>query len=266
MTTRQAEMVGRRAALGVIGAAGAILVVGCGGTDDNPTGSAGTGGSGGAGGAGGSTTSGTGGSTSSTGSGVTECHTIPSETSGPYPDKTGMFDNPAFYRQDVTEGKPGLPLTVTFTVVNVNDGCSAIADAIVEIWHCDKDGVYSEYGGQPNVPDQTGTTFCRGLQKTDASGKATFTTIYPGWYPGRVTHIHLEVYVGGKTKKVSQMAFPDDVNTEAYNSPLYTAKGQNPTKNADDGVFADGDEYQVAELAGDTTSGYTATLVLGVAG
>ena len=52
-----------------------------------------------------------------------------------------------------------LPVAVTLTVVDVTQSCQPLAGARVEIWHCDKDGVYSEYGGQPNVPDQTGTTF-----------------------------------------------------------------------------------------------------------
>ena len=36
-------------------------------------------------------------------------------------------------------------------------------------------------------------TFLRGIQTTNANGEVVFTTIYPGWYQGRATHIHVEV-------------------------------------------------------------------------
>jgi hypothetical protein len=115
------------------------------------------------------------------------------------------------------------------------------------------------------VPDQTGTTFLRGLQPTDQAGKASFTTIYPGFYPGRVTHIHVEVHVAGKSVKVTQMAFPDAISAKVYTTPLYAAKGQNNVNNGNDGVFADGVEHELAELHGSTSQGFTASLTLGVA-
>ena len=107
------------------------------------------------------------------------CAVTPSETRGPYPDTTGMINNQAFYRRDITEGKSGLPLTLTLTVVNTNNGCSAISGVQVEVWQCDATGNYSEYS-QPGF-NGSGQTFLRGVQTTDANGQATFTTIYPGW-------------------------------------------------------------------------------------
>jgi protocatechuate 3,4-dioxygenase beta subunit len=73
------------------------------------------------------------------------CAVIPSETRGPYPDTTGMINNQAFYRRDITEGKSGLPLTLTLRVVNTNNGCSAVSGVQVEVWQCDATGNYSEY-------------------------------------------------------------------------------------------------------------------------
>ncbi len=92
----------------------------------------------------------------------------------------GMLNNPTFNRRDVTEGKPGTPLTLTLTIVNANSSCSPISGAAVEIWQCDASGNYSEYS-QPGF-NGTGQTFLRGVQTTDASGQVTFSTIYPGWY------------------------------------------------------------------------------------
>jgi protocatechuate 3,4-dioxygenase beta subunit len=69
-------------------------------------------------------------------------------------------------------------------------------------------------------------------ESTDANGRVTFTTIYPGWYQGRATHIHVEVTVAGRSVKVTQIAFPEDVTAAVYRSGVYASKGQNPTTNA----------------------------------
>jgi protocatechuate 3,4-dioxygenase beta subunit len=119
---------------------------------------------------------------------------------------------------------------LTITVKNVNDNCNIIENARVDIWHCDKDGYYSGYtnAGFLGTQNNTAKVFCRGLQYSDANGEVKFTTIYPGWYQGRVTHIHVQVYVGTTLKLTSQIAFPEEINTEVYNSTLYASHGQNP--------------------------------------
>jgi hypothetical protein len=48
------------------------------------------------------------------------------------------------------------------------------------------------------------------------------------------------------------------------NVRLYAAHGQNPTSNSSDVEFSDGTSTELATLAGDTTSGYTATITVGV--
>jgi len=192
-----------------------------------------------------------------------DCRITPEETAGPYPDKLGMLQDSAYFRKDVTEGKTGLPLTLTLTVSNAGGGCAPLANAVVEIWHCDAAGDYSEYT-QPGY-DGTGETFLRGLQTTDANGQVSFTTVYPGWYSGRVTHIHFQVYVSGKAVKTSQIALDDAITTAVYATGAYAAHGQSPLTNSADMVFSDGDEYELATLKGNTTSGYVATLAVGVA-
>jgi protocatechuate 3,4-dioxygenase beta subunit len=66
-------------------------------------------------------------------------------------------------------------------------------------------GNYSEYGSQ------TAQTYLRGIQTTDASGQVHFTTIYPGWYQGRATHIHIEVKINSRSAKVTRIAFPEAI-------------------------------------------------------
>jgi len=173
-----------------------------------------------------------------------------------------MINNTAFFRRDITEGRAGTPLALTLTVVNTNAGCAAVASASVEIWQCDASGDYSEYS-QPGY-DGTGQTFLRGLQITDASGQVTFTTIYPGWYQGRATHIHVQVFRNGSLVKTTQVAFPENVSATVYSTGVYAAKGQNPTSNATDNVFSDGTTTEMAAVSG-SSAGYTATLTIGIA-
>src|SRR4029079_18908518 len=94
---------------------------------------------------------------------------------------------------------------------------------------CDASGNYSEYS-QPGY-DGTGKTFLRGLQTADANGQVTFTTIYPGWYAGRATHIHFEVFRGSSLVKTTQIAFPEDVTRAVYATSVYASKGQSSTTN-----------------------------------
>jgi protocatechuate 3,4-dioxygenase beta subunit len=240
MKKKDRREVTRRDMLGAFTAAVGAALIGCGASPTSPSASSGTG-------------TATGGATSGA------CAVTPSETEGPYPDRTGMINGTTYYRQDVTEGKAGLPLTLALTVVNVNTACSPIANATVEIWHGDAAGNYSEYG------NSTGQTFLRGLQRSDADGKVTFDTIYPGWYQGRATHIHLEVFVNGASVKTTQMAFPDDITAAVYATGVYASRGNNPTRTSADGIFADGTTNEMATMSGNTSTGYTATLQLGVA-
>ena len=107
-------------------------------------------------------------------------------------------------RSDIREDRPGLPLTLTITVVNANSACAPVAGASVEIWQCDVAGDYSQYG---TVRQQT---FLRGIQTTNASGQVTFVTVYPGWYQGRATHIHVEVTANGRSVKVTPDRVPGE--------------------------------------------------------
>lgn len=177
----------------------------------------------------------------------------PTETVGPFP---SLGD---YVRRNITEGKPGIPLTLTIVVVNVTANCAVVAGALVDIWQCDHEGTYSEYGSG------RGQTFLRGIQTTDAQGQVTFETVYPGWYQGRATHVHVEVLVGGRSVKVTQMAFPEDITAAVYRSGVYAAKGQNTTTNARDSVFSDGVSLQTLSLAGSPTAGYSGTFTVGVA-
>lgn len=256
----------RRKTLGTLGAfsvLGATSLIGCGGgnsgSSNSSTSSAATSSTA-------SSTSSTATSTSSASSTAStsgSCTVIPTETIGPYPLST-LLNSSSVLREAINEDKTGVPLTVKLKLVNANGQCTPVS-GYVYIWHCDKDGNYSGYS------TETSKTYCRGVQYTDTNGVATFTTIYPGWYAGRITHIHFQVFLtayssSAKSTAISQMAFPLDITKAVYNSSLYT-KGQNTsvTSFAADNVFSDGTTYQMATMSGNVTDGYTAELEVGLA-
>lgn len=206
------------------------------------------------------TTTGTSTSTGSTnGSSSSNCSVTPSETEGPFPTKV-----PAnFVRKEITDGRTGVAFTMNLTIKNSNNSCAALAGALVDVWHCDKDGYYSEYGGTGmQSVNFTTVDFLRGRQTTDANGLASFTSIFPGWYSGRAPHIHVHVYnSSGKSLLVTQIAIPYNITTTVYTTAQsygYT-KGAQDTKNESDNVFSDGFTTELATVSGSISSGYTLT-------
>jgi protocatechuate 3,4-dioxygenase beta subunit len=178
------------------------------------------------------------------------CVIVPEVTEGPY-----YFD-PALLRADITEGRPGLPMTLQMQVVD--QGCTPIADARVDVWHCDADGIYSGYNGYE------GETFMRGTQMSDADGMVTFSTVYPGWYRGRTTHIHFKVFLNETTVLTGQIFFPDEVSERVYATVApYTAHTNRDTFNNEDGIAQQAGAASVASVE-QTAEAYTAKLVVGV--
>lgn len=180
------------------------------------------------------------------------CTLIPSETAGPFP--LDLTANTTFFRQDIRETKTGVRLNVKLKIVGVNN-CAPMQNVRVNIWHCDKDGLYSGYS-QTNNAGQAGLTYLRGYQFTNANGEVEFTTIFPGWYQGRICHIHFQVYVSSSYSAISQLTFPIDTKNSIYtgNATLYT-KGTDPMTLASDNIFSDGYAYQMATLTPNTTTG-----------
>lgn len=279
----EARLKERRRALSWLLAGGtAAFLTACGGGSGDGTSTDSTSGSSGDSSSSGG--SGSGGSTS-----TAACIADPEETNGPYPADgsntvNGMASNvliqTGVVRSDIrssfassTTVAPGVPLTLTLTVVNSNTSCTALAGYAVYIWHCTRDGQYSLYSS--SVQDEN---YLRGVQVTDANGQCTFTTIYPGCYPGRYPHIHFEVYssLGMATLYTnrvltSQMAMPRDISSAVYNSATgYSQSVSNLASltTSNDSVFGDNTAAQIAQmtptLSGDATAGFTGTILIGV--
>ena len=186
------------------------------------------------------------------------CLLQPEVTEGPF------YVDPKLIRADITEGRPGLPMALRLQVVAAD--CTPMVGARVDVWHCDAAGAYS---GVQNMggADTTGQTFMRGTQMTDASGVATFQTIFPGWYRGRTTHIHYKVILADTTVLTSQIFFDEAVNAAIYDDhAAYAATaGARDTFNADDGIAADAGAGAIAKVRMTEPDGaMEAALVVGV--
>lgn len=192
------------------------------------------------------------------GSGGSTCTLYPRQTEGPY------YLNLNLLRSDITEGKPGAPLALDIQIVRAGS-CVPIANAAVDIWHCDAAGIYSGYAGQLGGQNTTGQTFLRGTQVTDANGRATFNTIYPGWYPGRTTHVHFKAHLTATSVVTSQMYFDESLTAAVYRTPPYSAHGQKDTSNAGDFTAQSGGGLPALLAVTDSGSGYTAALTISVA-
>lgn len=188
--------------------------------------------------------------------GADACMLVPEVTEGPY-----YFD-PALVRTDITEGKPGLPLKLRLQVVD--SACTPFEGARVDIWHCDATGIYSGYANQTAGVNTEGETFLRGIQFADASGIVEFETIYPGWYPGRTTHIHFKVFLDETNVLTGQIFFPEDLNDTVYASVAEYARDMTRTTlNANDGIAQQAGEYSIATMR-ENGSDYVAALIIGV--
>lgn len=186
------------------------------------------------------------------------CATSPEETAGPFPIKS-----PAdWVRENIIGDRAGIPLMMTFSIQNTNNNCAPLEGALVDVWHCDAKGNYSEYSGQIEG-NFTNEHFLRGRQTTDANGNASFLSIYPGWYPGRTPHIHIEIKSSaGSSLLVSQVSFPDNTSNTVYAESDYN--GDADTNNTNDGIVGAGN---IADsVTGNNTDGYVLTKVIKVAG
>ncbi|QNP71402.1 intradiol ring-cleavage dioxygenase [Streptomyces roseirectus] len=222
-----------------------------------------------------------GGATGSGDAAGAECATIPEETAGPFPgdgsNGVNVLKESGVVRSDITRSfgnsaggtAEGVPLRVTLTVVDAASGCGTPKKgAAVYVWQADRAGDYSLYS--QGVTDEN---YLRGVQETDDKGQVTFTSIFPGCYPGRWPHVHFEVYgsLGDATAataitNTSQLAFPKDVCDVVYGTAGYEGSVPNLARLTleSDMVFRDGYDHQMAAVTGSPSAGYTATLTVAV--
>jgi protocatechuate 3,4-dioxygenase beta subunit len=189
------------------------------------------------------------------------CVVRPQQSEGPF------YVDERLERSDIRsdpatgEARPGVPLALAFAVSTLHGGrCTPLAGAVVDVWHCDALGAYSDVGGAT-----AGQKFLRGYQVTDGAGQARFTTIYPGGYAGRAVHIHFKVGTGASAAPVgeftSQIYFDDALTDQVHAREPYARRGPRRLRNESDGLFRRGGRELILPVAREGT-GYAGTFAL----
>jgi protocatechuate 3,4-dioxygenase beta subunit len=196
-------------------------------------------------------------------SSLPSCVVVPALTEGPYyvDEKLERSD----IRPDTSTGKAveGAVLTLDWLVSKVDGtACVPLEGVLVDVWHCDALGEYSDVGSEQ------GHDFLRGYQHTDANGRAAITTIYPGWYQGRAVHIHFKIRtdpaaVTGGFEFTSQLFFDDAFSAKVYSIGVYAVKGTPDTPNASDGIYQQSQGMTLLDVVPDGDA-YKATFELAV--
>jgi protocatechuate 3,4-dioxygenase beta subunit len=194
------------------------------------------------------------------------CVVRPQQTEGPYFVDERL--NRADIRSDPATGavKSGAPLDIVFRVSELAGGrCAPLAGAIVDVWHCDAQGAYSDV--RDAASDTRGHRFLRGYQVTDAAGMARFITIYPGWYEGRAVHVHFKIRTapaaGRGREFTSQLYFDDALTEQVHSAAPYVRRGRR-VPNEHDGLFRRGGRDLVLAVT-NTSSGHTGTFDIALA-
>jgi protocatechuate 3,4-dioxygenase beta subunit len=239
----------RRTALGVIGGLGALIALAaCGRSSDSSKNTGATSPST-AGGSSPSTASEA--ATATTNASEVACVLAPELTEGPY------YLDINDVRSDITADRQGAPLALTMTIVDATK-CEPIKDAAVDIWHCDALGAYSGVEGNPG-------TYLRGTQVTDADGKVTFDTVYPGWYRGRAVHIHTKVHVDSSVVHTGQLFFDEAVTRSVYEKTApYKTRGAADTTNDADSIYGEAGTNAALVRVNAKDDSYTGAITLGL--
>ncbi len=199
------------------------------------------------------------------------CVVRPALTEGPY------FVDERLNRSDIRSDpsnntvKDGAPLKLRFNVSRVSgSACSPLAGALVDIWHCDALGSYSDIASGAGQSNTSGQKFLRGYQITNSAGAVEFTTIYPGYYPGRTVHIHFKIRLfDGQTRTfefTSQLFFDDTLTDQVFTQAPYNTKSARGTRNNNDGIYNGGGSQLLLSLVSDVQGGYTGNFDIGLSG
>lgn len=171
------------------------------------------------------------------------------------------------HRQDISEGELGLPMVFAFKILNNN--CTPAAGIVVEVWHTNCDGLYSGnttgatyLGPNWNVGNicttddarAKSTRWHRGSQVTDNNGEVFFKSCFPGWYTGRVNHVHLRCSRSTSPSTAlffTQFAWTDALCKEIHvNHPEYIGREQ-------DTLLSPGRDPEFRSTAGSTDMIFT---------
>jgi protocatechuate 3,4-dioxygenase beta subunit len=188
--------------------------------------------------------------------GPVNCTLTPETDEGPY------WVDERLQRSDIVEGQPGVPLALKLGVYRLDPSLAPFEGAHVDVWQANAHGLYSDEPDQPRA-NTGGENFLRGFQVTDEDGLVGFTAIYPSWYEGRTTHIHVRVRVfpdEGSTYVFTTQIFFDEASNETVlaMSPYNERPNRDTTNETDDIFLPD----LIASLSGDPNNGLTAEFAI----
>ncbi|GAA5907215.1 hypothetical protein JCM5296_004987 [Sporobolomyces johnsonii] len=229
------------------------------------------------------------------------CVLAPEVTEGPYYHTEG---HPI--RQNMAEDQLGLLFLMDVGVIDVNT-CKPLPDVLVDLWHANTTGHYAGHPEQaphlrwegpahegprkgllskyPRTNDHE--TFLRAAWPTNKNGLSQFTSIFPGYYTGRATHVHVRLHTEWETLPngtftssrmihTGQIFVPDSINMQIdkiwpYNTnPIANKWGR--TRNWDDSLHIYQDshenghnpEFEILKLGGVVQQGLIGYITLGV--
>jgi protocatechuate 3,4-dioxygenase beta subunit len=191
-------------------------------------------------------------------------------------------------RSNITEDRAGAPLSLAVNIIDVRT-CDPVPGIYVDIWHADaSDGEYSGWASEHLAASSPfnawgnpveGSRWLRGVVPTDKEGLATFQTVWPGWYHGRATHIHVRIHTGNvtldhgvflgstNTSHTGQFFFSDKLVTEVSKSlEPYKSRRKDllPKMNGDDGIFVnEGGGEQIVDVTRDGDA-FFGTVTVGI--
>ena len=159
----------------------------------------------------------------------------PATTKGPcyFLDDTG---------EDISLGLSGLPMQLCLRLIDKD--CRPLSEHTVEVWHCDRHGVYSgdtresrnarRFRGRACTRGDRAaqqSSWYRGKLISDNNGRVNFKTCFPGWYPGRTIHVHFAVSDrSGSNRIISQLCFNDSLAKEICTThEMYSDRGEQDT-------------------------------------
>ena len=199
---------------------------------------------------------------------------VPPEAVGPFPadgsNGPNVLARSGVVRRDIRTSigdargtAEGLPMTVRLRVLS---GDAPLAGAAVYLWQCDRNGDYSLYS--PAAADQN---YLRGVQVAGPDGRLEFLSVFPGCYPGRWPHLHVEVYpsvqeatASGRPLRTTQLALPQEACESAYAADGYASSVRHLAEVSldRDVAFADGYDRQLLAMSGSNAQGWVAELDL----
>lgn len=186
------------------------------------------------------------------------------------------YFHPGDYRQDISDGEKGLPMILAFKVVDNN--CVPIPNVDVDVWHCNAEGLYSGNSTNSTNAQDFDPEFCtledaraleskwfRGVQRSNADGVVYFFSCFPGWYPGRTTHVHVKIVRDNMDVLITQFCFGDAISNDIYlHHPDYTGIAKDTT-NSGDFAFAENHDSYTMRTTLNPDGSITATMVITIA-